>query len=168
MAIEKSLKTALEFEKKVRDVYAEVLGKVTEEKGRQIFHVLTEEEQGHVDYLESRLVEWQKTGTLSTEELETVLPSREQIEDGVRQLENKLSDLDPDNDLQMLTRVLDVEMEASRFYRRIVDEIPPEGRSLFQRFLEIEEGHVAMVEAEIDYLSRTGYWFDFEEIDLDG
>jgi len=31
----------------------------------------------------------------------------------------------------------------------------------------IEEGHQAIVRAGIDYLSRTGYWFDIKEFDME-
>jgi hypothetical protein len=40
-------------------------------------------------------------------------------------------------------------------------------KEMFQRFLEIEDGHVAMVQAEIDYLSDNGFWFDFTEFNME-
>ncbi len=39
---------------------------------------------------------------------------------------------------------------------------------MFNRFLEIEDGHTAIVQAEVDVLTRTGYFFDFQEFTLDG
>jgi len=33
--------------------------------------------------------------------------------------------------------------------------------------VRIEEGHLTIVRAEIDYLTRTGYWFDFKEFDME-
>jgi hypothetical protein len=38
---------------------------------------------------------------------------------------------------------------------------------MFARFLEIEAGHIAIVQAELDYISHTGYWFDFKEFDME-
>jgi hypothetical protein len=35
------------------------------------------------------------------------------------------------------------------------------------RCLEIEEGHVAIVQADIDAVSGIGFWFDVKEFDLD-
>ena len=49
----------------------------------------------------------------------------------------------------------------------MVRELPEEGKQLFAPFVEIEEGHLAIVRAEIDYLSKTGYWFDFKEFDME-
>ena len=37
----------------------------------------------------------------------------------------------------------------------------------FARFLEIEENHIAAVQAELDYITNTGYWFDFKEFDME-
>lgn len=60
-----------------------------------------------------------------------------------------------------------METETSDFYRRMVSELPAEARGLFSRFLEIEEGHLAIVQAQIDHVSGTGYWFDVREFDLE-
>ena len=49
----------------------------------------------------------------------------------------------------------------------MVSELPPEGRALFERFLEIEQGHVAIVQAEIDAVSGLGFWFDVQEFRLE-
>jgi hypothetical protein len=49
----------------------------------------------------------------------------------------------------------------------MVRELPPEGQSLFSRFLEIEDGHGAIVQAEIDNVKQMGFWFDLKEFDLE-
>ena len=35
------------------------------------------------------------------------------------------------------------------------------------RFLEIESNHIDAVQFELDYYGRSGYWFDFEEFDME-
>jgi hypothetical protein len=50
----------------------------------------------------------------------------------------------------------------------MVNELPDEAKGLFKRFLEIEEGHLALVQAQIDQALGTGYWFDVREFDLEG
>ena len=49
----------------------------------------------------------------------------------------------------------------------MVEELPEGARPLFRRFLEIEDGHLAMVQAEIDTLAGTGFWFDVQEFSLE-
>jgi rubrerythrin len=60
-----------------------------------------------------------------------------------------------------------MEIETSAFYQKMVTELPTEGRELFARFLEIENNHIKAVQFEIDYISNTGYWFDFKEFDME-
>jgi len=49
----------------------------------------------------------------------------------------------------------------------MVRELPEEGQNLFSRFLEIEDGHAAVVQAEMDSVSHSGFWFDLKEFDLE-
>ena len=56
-------------------------------------------------------------------------------------------------ELRMLTRALEVEVATSNFYKKMVRELPSEGQLLFAHFVEIEEGHLAIVRAR-DRLSQ--------------
>ena len=71
-------------------------------------------------------------------------------------------------ELEMLKKALHLEMEATAFFKRVVAELKAEERQLFARFVEIEEGHEAIVQAEIDALTGLGYWFDYQEFKLEG
>ena len=166
MKFEEAIKTAIEYEKKVRDTYLNSLDKIRDETGLRVFKVLGEEEQGHVDFLERRLAEWEKTGAISTGDLKTVVPSREAIEKGLEKLDNHLGENDYDTELEMLKKALLMEQETSGFYRKMVDEVEGHG-DFFKPFIEIEDGHTAMVQAEIDYLTRTGMFFDFQEFNME-
>lgn len=172
MSIEKAIKTAIEFETRVRQLYEEAKDKAKDPIGKKVFGVLVNEEQGHLDYLNSRLSEWQKTGTITHRGLKTAIPSKEAILQEVDKLESKVKEHDMDrhhsSELRMLQNALEVERETCAFYTKMVSEVPSEGQQLFSRFVEIEDGHLAIVQAEIDYLSGPGYWFDFKEFDLSG
>jgi rubrerythrin len=74
---------------------------------------------------------------------------------------------DRGTEMELLRKALAAEHKTSSFYQKMVAELPSEGQALFQPFLEIEEGHVAIVQAEIDALTGTGAWFDVLEIDLE-
>jgi rubrerythrin len=67
----------------------------------------------------------------------------------------------------ILSRALQAEIETSNFYEKMVNEMTDEGQKMFSRFLEIEENHIAAVQAELDYITHTGYWFDFKEFDME-
>jgi len=70
-------------------------------------------------------------------------------------------------EIQLLYNFLDTEVETSNFYRRMVNELEGESREMFARFLEIEEGLEAIVEAQIDSVTGMGFWFDLQEFNLE-
>ena len=70
-------------------------------------------------------------------------------------------------ELSSLYQALAAEDETSAFYLQMVRELPVEGQRLFARFLEIEDGHGAIVQAEIDSVKHLGFWFDLKEFDLE-
>ena len=162
MTLEEAIKTAIEYEKKVRDTYLEAAKGTGEATSRKVFEQLGKEEQGHVDYLESKLEQWQKTGHVTPETLDTIVPSRAVIEKGMAKLDKHMSRKDYNNEVTMLRKALDMEIETSNFYKKMVDEMKADGE-LFSRFLEIEEGHQAIVQAELDYITQSGFMFDFME-----
>jgi len=61
-----------------------------------------------------------------------------------------------------------LEGEATAFFKQMVDQLEEEEQKLFARFVEIEAGHEAIVQAEIDALTGLGFWFDYTEFRLEG
>jgi rubrerythrin len=169
MTIEEAIKTGIVFEKKVHATYLDAASRAKDATAQKVFRTLAQEEMGHVTYLESRLDEWQRKGQISTEKLQTVLPSTERVKAGVARLRSQVARRkgNHDSELESLRQALAAEEETSTFYRRMVRELPAEGQDLFSRFLEIEDGHALIVQAEIDQVNQLGFWFDLEEFDLE-
>jgi rubrerythrin len=168
MEVDEAIKTAIEYENKVRDVYAQAVERSTDPKARRVFETLADEEKGHVQFLEHCLDMCLEDGVIEPGELTTVVPSATRIEKGVERLRGKLgAGTLEGEEVEMLRRALEVEVETSSFYERMVKVVPEQHRGLFARFLEIEEGHKAIVQAEIDTVTGLGYWFDFQEFDLE-
>jgi rubrerythrin len=169
MTIEEAIKTGIQFEKKVHTAYLDAARRAKDEIAQKVFRTLAQEEMGHVTYLESRLDEWQRTARLSPEKLATLLPSAERLQTGLARVRSKVAQRkdQPASELDSLRQALAAEEETSSFYRQMVRELPAEGQDLFARFLDIEDGHGAIVQAEIDHVNRLGFWFDLEEFDLE-
>ncbi len=166
--LDEAIKTAIEFEKKVLKVYQDAEKHAVDPVGQNVFRQLAKEEAGHVAYLESRLTEWQKSGHIALEELRTVIPDRARIAEGRRRAAKPMRGKPASStEVEYLQRALAAEKETSAFYRKMVSELAEERRKLFARFLEIEEGHVAIVEAEIDAVSGSGFWFGIPEFDVE-
>jgi rubrerythrin len=167
MTLEEAIKTALEYENNIRDVYRDAVEKTTDETGKRMLEILAEDEQRHVDFLNARLDQWKKTGKITMEKLDTTIPPMRSIKESVSKLEKRMSDKDFGVERELLKKVVDVEYETSEFYKSVVGDLDDEGQKMFQRFVEIEEGHLAIVKAELDYLTGSGYWFDFNEISME-
>jgi rubrerythrin len=168
MTVEEAIVTALQHENRVRDHYAWAAEQAGDPKGKKFFEVLAREEQGHVDYLESRLTQWRAEGQLAAEPLKTVIPSPDFLAEGMKMLQTAKETKDHSDDYKRLFTALQLEEEVSVFYKGLVENLEnPEAKAMFQRFLEIEDGHTSIVQAEVDVLTRTGYFYDFQEFNLE-
>jgi rubrerythrin len=169
MNLQEAIGVALDFERKVRDHYHRGAKAIEDAEGRRLFQALAVEEQGHVEYLEYCLAEWKKTGVIPRRALKTTLPR------GVKWIEDERKKLlgRPDRRVASATEVealklaLQHEKDADAFYHRLVTQLPREEQALFEPFLGIEDGHVALVQAELDSVLGTGFWFDVMEFRLE-
>jgi rubrerythrin len=164
MNLEQAITTAIEFETKVHQTYDEAVAATADPVGKRIFGVLAREELEHIHFLEQCLARWREDSTLEPEELETALPSPELVQQGLERVQRGLQPQQAPRprEVELLRRAIAAESETTGFYRKMVAELGDEGR-LFARFLEIEEGHLAIVSAELDSVTGLGYWFDVPE-----
>jgi rubrerythrin len=169
MKLEEAIKTALEYETGVHGIYKEAMEKTNDPDAQRIFKVLCDEELSHVAYLKQRLAEWQKTGKIVVEKLGTAIPEKRAINEGLEDLRKTVKPKATHQriDLESLKKALDAEIKTGQFYKEMVATLDGEGRALFKRFVEIEEGHEAIVQAEIDSVSNLGFWFDTPEFRLE-
>ena len=167
MTIEEAIKTALEFETRIRDIYREATAAVDDKAGKRIFETLCKDEQHHIDYLQHTLKQLQDSGTILPERLESIMPSQEVVNREAEKIKSLVSKDYLGIRRQMLSKALEMEIETSDFYQKMVNELPADDGVLFERFLEIENNHIKAVQFELDYLSKTGYWFDIKEFDME-
>lgn len=167
MEISEAIQTAIELEKRVRDVYLEARLEASDPVGQKIFGMLADEERGHVEYLENKLEVWLATSQLDASDLATRVPSRSSIERRVARLKKTMDRKISGKESEYLENARRVEVETSEFYEKMVARLPAEARGFFERFVEIEQGHLALVQAELDSVTGLGYWFDVTEFDLE-
>ena len=167
MNLEEAIKTAIEYEIRIHDLYKEAFEKASDPAGRRVFEALRKDERHHVEYLKDRLDRWLEAKQLSVENLESVIPSKEKITRELKGLKTRMDRDDRKNEKQMLSKALSVEVETSNFYKKMVAEMEGPAQKMFARFLEIEDEHIAIVQAELDYISKTGFWFDSKEFNME-
>ena len=167
MTIEEAIKTAIEYETRIRDIYRQAQASEADEVGNRIFETLAKDEQHHIDYLRHKLAQLAKTGEIDAERLDSTVPYGETLDRESARVKSMMTKNFLGIRRQMLSKALEAEIETSDFYRKMVDELPAESKALFARFLEIENNHIKAVQFELDYLSKTGYWFDIKEFDME-
>ena len=167
MTIEEAINTAIEYEARLRDIYLEAAAAEDDATGRQIFETLANDEQNHIDYLKDTLEQWKNTGKVRPVELESAIPPPELLDKQADKMETLVKKDFQGLKTQMLSKALEMEIKTSDFYRQLVDELPAEARSMFERFLEIENNHIKAIQFELDYITHTGYWFGFKEFGLE-
>ena len=169
MNVLEALQSAIQRERHIRDHYSKGADAIADAQGKKAFQTLAKEEQGHVDYLESRVAEWQKTGQVTNPKLGTILPPRWWLDETMANLrKTEPQHVADKSELDLLKAALELEKQTSAFYRDMVGRLAEGDRELFARFLEIEDGHVAIVQSELDTLQGLGYWFDMPEFALEG
>ncbi len=169
MKLDNAIRAAIEYETGVHEAYREAMDKSTDQAAKRIFGVLSDEEMGHLKYLQERLDEWQKTGKINVKKLGTSIPTREAIDTSLKDLRKTVSPKPTKQilELDLLKKALQAEIKTSTFYKDMVSKLDGQGQELFRRFVEIEEGHEAIVQAEIDSVSNCGVWLDTLEFRLE-
>ena len=165
--LEEAIANAIDYETRIRDLYREAVDGTQDPKGKQVFQALADDEQRHIDYLEAKRSQWQAEGRITAESLTSLIPPPERLSKDLEGLKETMAGEDRRDEKRMLSKALQVEVETSAFYRSMVDQMEGDARAMFARFLEIEDGHIAAVQAELDYISHTGFWFDFQEFDME-
>jgi rubrerythrin len=169
MKLQEAITIALDFEKKVRDHYLRGAKDIADPMGRKVFATLGKEEQGHVDYLEHCLAQWKKSGKVTKVAVKSVLPPGVKwiAEERKKLAARKEKRVATKTEVDALKTALGYEKEAAGFYRKLVAELPREDQVLFEPFLVIEDGHLALVQAQLDSVQGMGFWFDVAEFRLE-
>jgi rubrerythrin len=167
MKIEEAIRAAIEYETRILDVYTLAAQAVADARGKKVLGMLADEEKGHVAYLKGKLKQWQDQGILRFDSLPSQLPSIDSIRAEASNVSDDFSGKPLAKERQILERALKAEIETSRFYEGLVAGLTGDGQRMFARFLEIENEHLQLVQAELDFITRSGFWFDFPEIDLE-
>ena len=135
--------------------------------GKRVYQFLLDEEQQQIDYLLDKLEQWEIAGKISSETFQLDAFSSRYLARCTSRLKSDLPAQDEQCELNILRSAMDVDNEVTAFLEKIKNELPDETHGIFERFIEIEEGHAKVLQAEIDYIEKMGFWFDIREFDLE-
>ena len=167
MQIEEAIQTAIEYESRILKIYVQSAQEVADERGKKVLGMLAAEEEGHLAYLKNKLKQWQEQGAVRFDSLPSRLPPHDAVRAEADKIADEFAGKSLTRERQILERALKAEIETSRFYEGLVSGLTGDARQMFARFLEIENEHLQLVQAELDFITQSGFWFDFAEIDME-
>lgn len=136
------LNTALELERKGFRFYTEAERTTENETGKKMFAQLAKEEKEHIREVRGMF--------------KHLYP--EQSGKDIPLFDVEISEYS--GEVEALKIAIDMEKKSIQFYS---DWAKGDLESLFKGLIEFEKKHLELLEAELDYVRKTGFWFDYYE-----
>ena len=162
-----ALKTAIEVEDNGLLTFLKFARQTKDTTGKNMFIRLAMDELEHRQILERQLNKLLEGG--KWENVEVPKSEIEKISPTIREKQQRIKGESGLAEMDALNTALDLEKKAAAFFREkaeLIDE--PEAKSLFIRLAEWEDAHYDMIQAELDSIQGTGFWFGIPEFQMDG
>jgi rubrerythrin len=156
-----ALATAIEAEKQSLRNYLEFAWNTRDSSGKQMFVRLATDEFEHMRLLEIWQDDQRPPVTVEATILERLAP---RLSDKSLRIRGTAGQ----NQLSALNTALDLERSAQTFYEERSRRVQAEpARAMFARLAEMEAAHYALIQAEIDNIQQSGFWFGLREFTLE-
>ncbi len=160
-------KKALEYEKKIRDLYTSAIDIIDDGRGKEIFKTLADEEQSHVDFLEYSIKTLKDQGSVSLKAFKTSIPDTEDLLKNIESMKITIPEQMLGDVKRVLSSALKLEIETTEYYQKAFESAEGEIKKVLEKFIIIEQRHTDVVRFELDYASRNGFWLGFPEISME-
>ncbi|PKL08442.1 MAG: hypothetical protein CVV51_08875 [Spirochaetae bacterium HGW-Spirochaetae-7] len=165
MTLKEALEEALDYETRIADLYRVAAADSTAPEAKAFFDFLAADEGRHVAFIEAAIADAGKGLRPDASLVKNSLPS--DIPASVAKAKAAFRSSPDGGQLAALENALRAEVETSAFYRRLVASLPESETAAFRKLQEIEDGHTAIVKAELDSVSGSGFWFDIRVFDME-
>lgn len=167
MSSEEIFATAIEYEKKIHKFYLDAVDIIDDVKGQSFFKELAADELAHVAFLEYSLDQLKEKKEIDLDKLKFSLPSKETIENQIEKMKGEIPERMLGDIKRVLSSALKIEVETSNFYKKACEESEGSIKLILEKFYEIEQNHVDLVQFELDMAMHSGHWLDYMEIDME-
>ncbi|MEO0108838.1 MAG: ferritin family protein [candidate division WOR-3 bacterium] len=162
----KALKTAIAAEKKSLSSYLQFGLRTDDQGGKNMFIRLALDEFEHLNILERQARSLRESADWLRIEIEPSLP--EMIVPRLDEKDLRIRGTRGQDQLAALHSALALERRATDFYRaQARAATDSKAQEMFQRLAAMEEAHYELIEAEIDSIRQTGFWFGLREFSLE-
>ena len=163
----KILKTAIEVEINGYKTFQRFAEQTQDEDGKRMFRQLAKDEKEHRAILEKQLNHLSEGG--SWESIQIPPSSVERLIPALREKQKRTKGESGMGELDALNTALDLERKAAQFFRDKAAEVDqPEAKETFLRLADWEDAHYELIQAELDNIKNTGFWFGMPEFRMDG
>lgn len=162
-----AIKMAMDLEKNGRKFYSQAAERAQTESGKKIFKMLAHEEVLHLATFRKML---DQMGNVSDwRELVKEYPQARQVPVfGEKAPANQVAKARTD-EVEALRIAMKNEQEAIKFFDKISNLAKDETtQKVFAFVKEQEVYHYDLLQAELDNITNTGFWFDSPEFRMDG
>ncbi len=163
------LRHAVEMEVQGKDFYERAAVRMKNKRGKEMFLSLVSQERLHIDILEDQLTRYvhdKKWSSLST----LISDVEEHPEKSVFEMpEIKNIKLDPDaGELDVIKVGMEVEKRSIEYYRESGSEVKDvNAKGIFNWLVAQETGHLQILQAEYDYRTKSGFYYDSPEFSME-
>lgn len=158
--------TAIEIEMTGLETYLRFGMRTKDVTGKNMYMRLAKDELEHLRIFEeyrSRVLAGQELGAAPSE-MKPITFVRPEL----RKVDAQTKGEEHADELTALQTALDLERRSIEFYTNWASKTTdPELRRLLVQLKEVEESHFDLIQAEIDSLTGTGFWFGIPEFDLE-
>lgn len=159
-----AIKMAIQLEKDGHTFFEEAAKKTENKLGKKMFETLAKDEINHLHTFQKMFDTI--TGTGDWQQLAQGLPKVGKVPIFEEEIQKK-ADVNP-TELDALRTAMDVERKAIDFFTKVVEETEDLlAKKIFIRIKEEEEYHYDLLQAQVDYLTKSGFWFDVAEFHMD-
>ncbi len=162
----RALEIALSTEKNGLKTYIDFAYRTKDESGKNMFIRLAADEFEHMAILEKQRESIQEkecwiSVKLEKSEIEKLTPA---LKDKIK----KVKGTEGLDQMSALRTALDMEERAIKFYGEQQQiSTDPKAKDMYLRLVNMEQAHYELIQAEIDYIDKTGFWFDLREFSLE-
>ena len=161
-----AIKMAIQMEKDGRAFYEKAAQETENELGKKMFETLAADEITHLYTFEkmfntiTSIEDWREIAQQYSPKVGKVPIFEGEIQ--------KKADVNP-TELDALRTAMSNERKSIDYYNKIAEETEePLAKELLTKIRQEEEYHYDLLQAQRDYLTKSGVWFDAAEFRMDG
>lgn len=160
-----AIKTAIQMEKDGLRFYEEAAGKTDNELAKKTFQRIARDEADHLKTFKQMFDTI--TGTEAWRDLAKFTPKVGKVPMFEGEIEKK-GDVDP-SDVDALRVALDNERKGIEHYRDAAAQTADEmAKEIYGKIEQEEVYHYDLLQAQLDSLTKSGFWLDIGEFQMDG